>query len=295
MALQACTECCGSNSLLGRNQLSHLRNDADCLLHWEGENLLLLKFVGKELIRNYEKALPQGLFYGVAFYAYSSLKEELAEHVAMLKKALSFISFNLYNNMRTPSWHLRGFLVREQKTLASLFANLRRDLEREKGNSPLLATWKRSTSPLGDEEENMGSFEIFNRYLNEINLLSTYHVDLLVLQHIYSVLDRETKRAKGETAPAEMQPPDQSESPVLSKRALGLLEKLFNLFALETIERDSHFFITEEFITPMQLKLIKFEIDGLCQEICGEDEKTVGELVGSLHISPLFWRHTFSN
>lgn len=310
--LQACTECCGGSSLLGRNQLAHLRNDVDCMLHWEGDNLLLLKYVGKELIRNYERGLPQGLIEGVVSYAYTSLKEEVVEHVNMLKKALSFISFNFYNNLRTRSWHLRGFLLREHKLLESLSTNLRKDLERDKGRFPTLFAWQRpaaASSPdaaSADDEESeeatSSKFEILNKYLNEINVLSKCHIDRVVLQHVYLVLDRETERSAKRSAAAQNCSSANGQScgaeaagPVLSKRALNLLEKLFNLFALEIIERDNHFFVAEEFVTPMQLKMIKFEIDALCQEISSEDEKAMSELVNALSIDPIFWRHTFTD
>jgi hypothetical protein len=286
------------------------------MLHWEGDNLLLLKFVGKLLIRNYERALPQGLLNGVVFYAYSSLKEEVMEHVNMIKKALSFISFNLYNNLRTRSWHLRGFLLRERQMLSSLSTNLRKDMEKDRGRIPSLFPfgWRgQQRSSAADQsdydeeadEEFAGRFETYNRYLNEINVLSRCHIDRVVLQHVHFVLDRETERArrKGEQQQQQEGAPGSGggncggadESPVLSKRALNLLEKLFNLYALEIIERDNHFFVAEEFITPMQLKMIKFEVDALCQEISGEDEKAMTELVNALSIDPIFWRDSFAD
>jgi hypothetical protein len=227
----------------------------------------------------------------------------------MLKKALSFISFNFYNNLRTRSWHLRGFLLRERKMLESLSTNLRKDLERDKGRMPsLFASWQRTSSDSSADDEEAeheattsSKFEIFNKYLNEINVLSKCHIDRVVLQHIHYVLDRETERARRSTATTNVNTESQvaagepAGGPLLSKRALGLLEKLFSLFALEIIERDNHFFVAEEFVTPMQLKMIKFEIDALCQEISGEDEKALGELVNALSIDPIFWRHAFTD
>eukprot|EP00128_Syssomonas_multiformis_P005852 Colp12_sorted_trinity150504_noHs@33392 len=66
--LQTCRECTGGQGYLSENRLVGLRADADIFVTFEGDNVVLLQQVGKDLLAQYSRAYESGLFAGLASF-----------------------------------------------------------------------------------------------------------------------------------------------------------------------------------------------------------------------------------
>ncbi len=122
-ALQQCRECCGGQGYLTANRIDALRTDADVFATFEGDNIVLLQLVAKDLLRSYARQFSDGPLRAIARAAAANIKSAVMEQNPVAVRRSSS------DAVRDGEFHIDALLFRERSLLSSLAKRIKRRVD----------------------------------------------------------------------------------------------------------------------------------------------------------------------
>ncbi|KJE90211.1 acyl-coenzyme A oxidase-like protein [Capsaspora owczarzaki ATCC 30864] len=153
-SLQTARECCGGQGYLAENRLVGMRADTDIYVTFEGDNIVLLQQVAKELIAQYAAQFETGMFTGILSF--------FSNQVVLSLKTSRFAARSY--PVSAPEFHVKALAFKEAKLLTLLAKRLLQRVKREK-KDPFLA---------------------WNECLDHIVNLSTTHIERVCVEKFYA-------------------------------------------------------------------------------------------------------------
>eukprot|EP00698_Gefionella_okellyi_P014058 TRINITY_DN3880_c0_g1_i1.p1 TRINITY_DN3880_c0_g1~~TRINITY_DN3880_c0_g1_i1.p1 ORF type:complete len:663 (+),score=159.32 TRINITY_DN3880_c0_g1_i1:72-2060(+) len=114
--LQTCRECCGGNGFMHANRIAGLKADSDVFATFEGDNVVMLQQVAKDLLAQYNQQFESGIFTGLLSYFTKELKAAVVERnpYAIRKTA----------DVRDSAYHIRALEYKEGRLLHTVALRL---------------------------------------------------------------------------------------------------------------------------------------------------------------------------
>ncbi|MFF0339782.1 acyl-CoA dehydrogenase [Kribbella sp. NPDC004875] len=226
--IQTCREACGGAGYLAENRLATLKADTDVFTTFEGDNTVLLQLVAKGLLTDYRESFGKLDPLGTARFVTAQAVEIAVEKAALRP---------LIERLRDA--------VPNRSEAADPDAGLRDDdydsgLLRFREEHMLSGVARRLKAGIdaGDEP-----FEVFNRCQDHVIAAGRAHVDRVVLEAFQSAV---------RNAPAEIRP---------------LLQDVYDLHALVTIESERAWYLEHGRLSPGRSKAITALVNELCATV----------------------------
>ncbi|MTB88578.1 acyl-CoA dehydrogenase family protein [Aeromicrobium senzhongii] len=128
-AIQECREACGGAGYLAANRLTTLRADSDVFTTFEGDNVVLLQLVAKELLTAYAKEVTGLDPVGMVRFAASTVADTVKERTAatqLIQRLIDARSNDDEHNLLDRGTQLNLFEDREQHVIETAARRLRR-------------------------------------------------------------------------------------------------------------------------------------------------------------------------
>ncbi|SKB07858.1 acyl-CoA dehydrogenase family protein [Aeromicrobium choanae] len=128
-AIQECREACGGAGYLAENRLTTLKADSDVFTTFEGDNVVLLQLVAKELLTSYAKEVTGLDPVGMVKFAASTVAETVKERTAaaqLIQRLIDARSRDDDHNLLDRGTQLDLFEDREQHVIETAARRLRR-------------------------------------------------------------------------------------------------------------------------------------------------------------------------
>lgn len=161
-AIQECREACGGAGYLSENRLTTLKADSDVFTTFEGDNVVLLQLVAKELLTSYAKEVTGLDPVGMVRFAAGTVAETVKERTAaaqLIQRLIDARSRDDDHNLLDRGTQLDLFEDREQHVIETAARRLRRA-----GNDKAAA------------------FEAFNAAQDHVVKIGQVHIDRVVLE-----------------------------------------------------------------------------------------------------------------
>ncbi|MGW7679276.1 acyl-CoA dehydrogenase family protein [Kribbella sp. NPDC054772] len=226
--IQTCREACGGAGYLAENRLATLKADTDVFTTFEGDNTVLLQLVAKGLLTDYRESFGKLDPLGTARFV-TAQAVEIAVEKAALRPLIE---------------RLRDAVPNRSET-ADPDAGLRDDdyhsgLLRFREEHMLSGVARRLKGGVdaGDEP-----FDVFNRCQDHVIAAGRAHVDRVVLEAFQSAV---------RNAPADIRP---------------LLQDVYDLHALVTIESERAWYLEHGRLSPGRSKAITALVNEMCATV----------------------------
>ncbi len=161
-AIQECREACGGAGYMADNRLTTLRGDSDVFTTFEGDNVVLLQLVAKELLTSYAKEVngldPVGMVRFAAGTVADTVKERTAA-TQLIQRLIDARSNDEDHNLLDRGTQLNLFEEREQHVIETAARRLRR---------------------AGKDQAK--AFEVFNAAQDHVIKAGQVHIDRIVLE-----------------------------------------------------------------------------------------------------------------
>ncbi|MBA4607791.1 acyl-CoA dehydrogenase family protein [Aeromicrobium sp. Marseille-Q0843] len=128
-AIQECREACGGAGYLAENRLTTLKADSDVFTTFEGDNVVLLQLVAKELLTSYAQEVTGLDPVGMVKFAASTVAETVKERTAaaqLIQRLIDARSRDDDHNLLDRGTQLDLFEDREQHVIETAARRLRR-------------------------------------------------------------------------------------------------------------------------------------------------------------------------
>ncbi|MFS0883791.1 acyl-CoA dehydrogenase [Aeromicrobium sp. 179-A 4D2 NHS] len=128
-AIQECREACGGAGYMADNRLTTLRGDSDVFTTFEGDNVVLLQLVAKELLTSYAKEVNGLDPVGMVRFAAGTVAETVRERTAatqLIQRLIDARSSDEDHNLLDRGTQLDLFEDREQHVIETAARRLRR-------------------------------------------------------------------------------------------------------------------------------------------------------------------------
>ncbi|MFO6452605.1 MULTISPECIES: acyl-CoA dehydrogenase [unclassified Aeromicrobium] len=161
-AIQECREACGGAGYLSENRLTTLKADSDVFTTFEGDNVVLLQLVAKELLTSYAKEVTGLDPVGMVRFAAGTVAETVKERTAaaqLIQRLIDARSRDDDHNLLDRGTQLDLFEDREQHVIETAARRLRR-AGNDKG----------------------AAFEAFNAAQDHVVKIGQVHIDRVVLE-----------------------------------------------------------------------------------------------------------------
>lgn len=161
-AIQECREACGGAGYLSENRLTTLKADSDVFTTFEGDNVVLLQLVAKELLTSYAKEVTGLDPVGMVRFAAGTVAETVKERTAaaqLIQRLIDARSRDDDHNLLDRGTQLDLFEDREQHVIETAARRLRR---------------------AGDDKG--AAFEAFNAAQDHVVKIGQVHIDRVVLE-----------------------------------------------------------------------------------------------------------------
>ena len=161
-AIQECREACGGAGYLAENRLTTLKADSDVFTTFEGDNVVLLQLVAKELLTSYAKEVTGLDPVGMVRFAASTVAETVKERTAatqLIQRLIDARSRDDDHNLLDRGTQLDLFEDREQHVIETAARRLRR---------------------AGDDKGD--AFTAFNAAQDHVVKIGQVHIDRVVLE-----------------------------------------------------------------------------------------------------------------
>lgn len=161
-AIQECREACGGAGYLSENRLTTLKADSDVFTTFEGDNVVLLQLVAKELLTSYAKEVTGLDPVGMVRFAAGTVAETVKERTAaaqLIQRLIDARSRDDDHNLLDRGTQLDLFEDREQHVIETAARRLRR---------------------AGDDRG--AAFEMFNAAQDHVVKIGQVHIDRVVLE-----------------------------------------------------------------------------------------------------------------
>lgn len=161
-AIQECREACGGAGYLSENRLTTLKADSDVFTTFEGDNVVLLQLVAKELLTSYAKEVTGLDPVGMVRFAAGTVAETVKERTAaaqLIQRLIDARSRDDDHNLLDRGTQLDLFEDREQHVIETAARRLRR---------------------AGDDKG--AAFETFNAAQDHVVKIGQVHIDRVVLE-----------------------------------------------------------------------------------------------------------------
>ncbi|WP_269305120.1 acyl-CoA dehydrogenase family protein [Aeromicrobium sp. HA] len=161
-AIQECREACGGAGYLSENRLTTLKADSDVFTTFEGDNVVLLQLVAKELLTSYAKEVTGLDPVGMVRFAAGTVAETVKERTAaaqLIQRLIDARSRDDDHNLLDRGTQLDLFEDREQHVIETAARRLRR---------------------AGDDRG--AAFETFNAAQDHVVKIGQVHIDRVVLE-----------------------------------------------------------------------------------------------------------------
>ena len=121
--LQQCRECCGGQGYLTVNRIDALRTDTDVFATFEGDNVVLLQLVAKDLLRLYARELSEGPLRAILRSVGADVRSALRDR--------NFVAARRSDSdaVRDADFHLHALEFRERSLLQSLARRIKRRVD----------------------------------------------------------------------------------------------------------------------------------------------------------------------
>jgi acyl-CoA oxidase len=223
--IQMCREACGGAGYLAENRLATLKADTDVFTTFEGDNTVLLQLVAKGLLTDYRESFGKLDPLGTARFVAAQAVEIAVEKAALRP---------LIERLRD--------VVPNRNDAADPDAGLRDDAYhsgmlryREEHLLSGVARRLKAGIDAGDDP-----FDVFNRCQDHVIAAGRAHVDRIVLEAFQSAV---------RNAPDELRP---------------LLQDVYDLHALATIEAERAWYLEHGRLSPGRSKAITALVNDLC-------------------------------
>jgi acyl-CoA oxidase len=204
-AIQECREACGGAGYLAENRLTTLKGDSDVFTTFEGDNVVLLQLVAKELLTSYSKEVTGLDPLGMVKFAANTVADTVKERTAasqLIQRLIDARSKDESHDLLNRGTQLNLFEEREQHLLETAARRLRK-------------------AGKGDKA---AAFRVFNAAQDHVIDCGRAHIDRIVLEAFTAGI----ARAEGEDAGAD---------------AVDLLREVCTLYALTIIEENLAWFM----------------------------------------------------
>ncbi|WP_313407690.1 acyl-CoA dehydrogenase [Aeromicrobium sp.] len=161
-AIQECREACGGAGYMADNRLTTLRGDSDVFTTFEGDNVVLLQMVAKELLTSYSKEVTGLDPVGMVRFAAGTVAETVKERTAaaqLIQRLIDARSSDDDHNLLDRGTQLELFEDREQHVIETAARRLRR---------------------AGKDQAK--AFEVFNAAQDHVVRIGQVHIDRIVLE-----------------------------------------------------------------------------------------------------------------
>lgn len=161
-AIQECREACGGAGYMADNRLTTLRGDSDVFTTFEGDNVVLLQMVAKELLTSYSKEVTGLDPVGMVRFAAGTVADTVKERTAaaqLIQRLIDARSDDDDHNLLDRGTQLELFEDREQHVIETAARRLRR---------------------AGKDQAK--AFEVFNAAQDHVVKIGQVHIDRVVLE-----------------------------------------------------------------------------------------------------------------
>ncbi|GAA3541912.1 acyl-CoA oxidase [Aeromicrobium flavum] len=161
-AIQECREACGGAGYMAENRLTTLKADSDVFTTFEGDNVVLLQLVAKELLTSYAKEVTGLDPVGMVRFAAGTVADTVKERTAaaqLIQRLIDARSNDDEHNLLDRGTQLNLFEDREQHVIETAARRLRR-AGKDKG----------------------AAFEAFNAAQDHVVKIGQVHIDRVVLE-----------------------------------------------------------------------------------------------------------------
>ncbi|MET1133316.1 MAG: acyl-CoA dehydrogenase [Aeromicrobium sp.] len=161
-AIQECREACGGAGYLAENRLTTLKADSDVFTTFEGDNVVLLQLVAKELLTSYAKEVTGLDPVGMVRFAAGTVADTVKERTAaaqLIQRLIDARSRDDDHNLLDRGTQLNLFEDREQHVIETAARRLRR-AGKDKG----------------------AAFATFNAAQDHVVKIGQVHIDRVVLE-----------------------------------------------------------------------------------------------------------------
>jgi acyl-CoA oxidase len=233
--IQACREACGGQGYLSENRLGQLRADTDVFTTFEGDNTVLLQLVAKGLLTDFKQRVGDlNALEMVRFYG-EQVMDQVVER-SLARQVIGAFRDIVPSPGDDESYDDERIEDREWQL----------DLFRWREEHVLGGVARRLRAGL---DEDADTFEVFNECQDHVLAAARAHVDRLILEAFARAIDA-----------CE----DDSLKPVL--------DRLFDLHALSTVERERGWFFEHGRMTAPRSKAITKAVNRLCAEVRNDAE-----------------------
>jgi len=128
-AIQVCREACGGAGYMADNRLTTLKGDSDVFTTFEGDNVVLLQLVAKELLTSYAKEVNGLDPVGMVRFAANTVADTVKERTAatqLIQRLIDARSSDEDHNLLDRGTQLNLFEEREQHVVETAARRLRR-------------------------------------------------------------------------------------------------------------------------------------------------------------------------
>jgi len=225
--IQACRECCGGAGYIAANRFAALKADTDPFTTFEGDNTVLLQLVAKSLLTGYKDQFGELDPLGMVAFAAGQLYETLMERTAV-----------------------RAFVGRVVDELATTIRD--EDVDRlDRAYQLGLLRWREEhqTAALARRlkrgvDGGSDPYGVFTDCQDQAVILAKAHIDRVVLEAFDVAIARCEDEAVKDT-----------------------LNRLCDLHALHTIERDRAWFLEHGRMSAPRAKAITRAVNRLCRQV----------------------------
>ncbi|HEY3508764.1 MAG TPA: acyl-CoA dehydrogenase [Kribbella sp.] len=226
--IQLCREACGGAGYLAENRLATLKADTDVFTTFEGDNTVLLQLVAKGLLTDYRRSFGELDPLGMARFVAAQAVEIAVEKAALRP---------LIERLRD--------VVPNRSDAGDPDAGLRDDayhsgLLRYREEHMLSGVARRLKAGVDAGDD---AFDVFNRCQDHVIAAGRAHVDRVVLEAFQSAVQE---------APDELRP---------------VLQDLYDLHALVTIEAERAWYLEHGRLSPGRSKAITALVNDLCATV----------------------------
>ncbi len=158
--LQTCRECCGGKGYLTENRFGKLREDTDIFTTFEGDNIVLLQLVARNLLTTYRRQFGEMSFGTIMRYITHQATVALAELNPIVTRNTDS------DHLRGSDFQLSALRYREQHLLSTVARRIKKRLE-----------------------DKVDPFEAFNDVQNHLVALSKGYVERVVLEQFVAAIE----------------------------------------------------------------------------------------------------------
>jgi acyl-CoA oxidase len=234
--IQGCREACGGAGYMAENRFAALKADTDVFTTFEGDNTVLLQLVAKGLLTDYKEHFGNLSQLQMVRFVGEQVFETVIERSLARQLVGAFREI-----VPTRDDTAEDERIEDREYQLELF--------RWREEHILGGVARRLKRGLDSGRE---QFDVFNDCQDHVIAAARAHVDRLVVEAFARAVER-------------------CEDPALR----ALLDKLFDLHALSTIERERGWFFEHGRMTAPRSKAITKAVNSLCAELRGDAELLV--------------------